>query len=208
MRVILSGKGLKQCLRWMQWSLFATAVGTLGYAGFALADSQMFQAEERRRLDGLLRARVEVSAGKAASHRDLRHSKEGALIGRIEIPRVGVSVVVVEGTSTRSLRRAVGHIGGTALPGEPGNSAISGHRDTFFRPLRNIRKDDEITVTTLVGEYRYRVEWTRVVGKQEVAVLDPTASEVLTLVTCYPFYLVGSAPKRFIVRAVRVEGSE
>ena len=125
------------------------------------------------------------------------------LIGRIEIPRLGLSASVMEGTSTTTLRRAVGNIAGTALPGQPGNVGISGHRDTFFRPLRNIRRNDIITLTTLLGEYRYRVMSTRIVRPTNVAVLDPTGNEILTLVTCYPFYFVGPAPSRFIVRAER-----
>jgi sortase A len=128
----------------------------------------------------------------------------GGLIGRMEIPRLGLSVVVIEGTSETTLRRAAGHIAGTALPGQPGNVGISGHRDTFFRPLRNIRRDDIITLTTLLGEYRYRVISTRIVPPTNVAVLDPDGTELLTLVTCYPFYFVGPAPSRFIVRAERV----
>jgi sortase A len=126
------------------------------------------------------------------------------LIGRIDIPRLGVSAIVIEGDGTTTLRRAVGHIPGTALPGEPGNVGISGHRDTFFRPLRNIRRNDIVTLTTLQGEYRYRVLSTRIVTPNNVAVLDPSTNETLTLVTCYPFYFVGSAPNRFIVRAERV----
>jgi sortase A len=81
---------------------------------------------------------------------------------------------------------------------------ISGHRDRFFRPLRNIRQNDIITLTTLLGEFRYRVVSTRIVNPEDVAVLDPSGDEILTLVTCYPFYFVGSAPNRFIVRAQRV----
>jgi sortase A len=87
------------------------------------------------------------------------------------------------------------------LPGQLGNVGIAGHRDTFFRPLRNIRQGDMIALTTLEGEYRYRVVSTSVVSPSEVSVLRPTGEEVLTLVTCYPFYYVGSAPERFIVRA-------
>src|SRR5260370_589049 len=99
---------------------------------------------------------------------------------------------------------AVGHIPGTAVPGQTGNVGISGHRDTFFRPLRNIRQNDTITVTTLVGEYRYRVVSTKIVGPSDVAVLGRSGKEILTLVTCYPFYFVGSAPDRFVVRAERI----
>jgi len=117
---------------------------------------------------------------------------------------IGLSVMVIEGTGAKALRRAAGHIAGTALPGQPGNIGISAHRDTFFRPLRNIRQDDIITLTTMGGEYRYRVVSTRVVNPSGVEVLGPSQTEVLTLVTCYPFYFVGSAPQRFIVRAERV----
>jgi sortase A len=102
------------------------------------------------------------------------------------------------------LRRAVGHIPGTALPSEHGNVGISGHRDTFFRPLRNIRQDDEITLATLNGAYRYRVDTIQVVGPEDIKVLDSTTESMLTLVTCYPFYFVGPAPQRFIVRAHRI----
>jgi sortase A len=80
---------------------------------------------------------------------------------------------------------------------------ISGHRDTFFRQLRNIRRNDIITLTTLLGEYRYRVMSTEIVRPNNVAMLDSDENEILTLVTCYPFYFVGPAPDRFIVRAER-----
>ena len=126
------------------------------------------------------------------------------MIGRIEIARVGISVVVVEGTDDHILRRSAGHILGTALPGKPGNVGIAGHRDTFFRPLRNIRRNDIITLSTPRGEYRYRVVSTKVVSPSDVAVLDSDGNQILTLVTCYPFYFVGAAPSRFIVRAERV----
>jgi sortase A len=123
----------------------------------------------------------------------------------MEVQRLGVSVVVMEGTSNKILRRAVGHIAGTAMPGQAGNVGIAGHRDTFFRPLRKIQPDDIITLSTLRGSYRYRVVFTKVVSPDDVAVLNPDGKkEALTLVTCYPFYYVGSAPERFIVRAERV----
>jgi sortase A len=114
--------------------------------------------------------------------------------------------MIMEGTDGRTLRHAVGHIPGTALPGQQGNVALAGHRDTFFRGLRNINKDDEITLTTLHGSYRYRVDSTQVVEPRDTEVLDATTDNILTLVTCYPFYFVGPAPKRFIVRAHRFPG--
>jgi sortase A len=127
------------------------------------------------------------------------------LIGRIEVPRLDLSVIVMEGVEASTLRRAAGHIPGTGLPGQAGNVGIAGHRDTLFRPLRNIRRDDLITLVTPLGEYHYRVVSTRIVNPHDVAVLDPDGNEILTLVTCYPFYFVGSAPDRFVVRAERIE---
>jgi sortase A len=127
-------------------------------------------------------------------------------LGRIEISSIGLAAMILEGTDRRTLRRAVGHIPGTPLPGQPGNVVITGHRDTFFRGLRNIHKDDEITLTTLNGSFRYRVDSTRVVEPEDTRVLDHSDGAILTLVTCYPFYYVGPAPKRFVVRAHRLPG--
>lgn len=126
------------------------------------------------------------------------------LLGRLRIPRLHVAAMVREGADSGTLRRAVGHIPGTALPGKTGNVALAGHRDTFFRELRNIEKDDTIDFETEQGTYRYAVESTKIVGPRDVSVLTAASGRTLTLVTCYPFYYVGSAPKRFIVRAVQV----
>jgi sortase A len=136
-----------------------------------------------------------------------RRPLESELIGRLEIPRLNVTAMVREGADGKTLRRAVGHIPGTALPGEAGNVALAGHRDTFFRALRDIRKDDTIQFETESGIYRYQVESTEIVGPRDVGVLAASNQDTLTLVTCYPFYYVGSAPKRFIVRAAQVEVS-
>jgi sortase A len=133
-------------------------------------------------------------------------SVPASLVGHIAIRRVGISAVVAEGSDEITLRRAVGHITGTPLPGEPGNVGLAGHRDTFFRALRNIRAGDLIVLTTPRGEFRYSVVSIKVVKPKALDVLDPTGEEILTLVTCYPFYFVGSAPNRFIVCAKRVRG--
>ena len=111
---------------------------------------------------------------------------------------------MLPGTDDRTLDRAVGHIEDTAQPGTDGNSGIAGHRDGFFRGLKDIVPGDAIELDTLQGKDVYRVERTWVVDPEDVSVLDPTPARALTLVTCYPFYFVGSAPQRFIVRAVRV----
>ncbi len=123
------------------------------------------------------------------------------LIGRIIIPRLGVRAIVREGVDDKTLRHAVGHVPETVRPGVMGNIGLAGHRDSFFRPLKGIRKKDKILIETLNGNYEYQVDRFEIVGKNDVAVLAPSKSSILTLVTCYPFYYVGHAPRRFIVRA-------
>jgi sortase A len=169
----------------------------LAYCAFVLIDARWFHEQENRLLEiGLRNPPPEGGIPAAVT--------AGSLIGRIEIPRLGLSEIVMEGADARVLRRAAGHVPGTALPGQAGNTAITGHRDTFFRPLRKIRRDDLIRVTTLQGEFLYRVVSTGIVDPGDVGVLDADEGQALTLITCYPFYFVGAAPQRFIVRAERV----
>lgn len=194
---------LAQTLKWGRRLLFACAALTLGYCGYVLTDAWIFQYGESRSLERQLHKERSLPN----SSPGLLAVATGGLIGRLEIPRLGLSVIVIEGEDKTTLRRAAGHVPGTPLPGQAGNVGITGHRDTFFRPLRNIRHNDIITLITLQGEFHYRVVSTRVVSPDDIAVLDSTGGEILTLVTCHPFYFVGPAPNRFIVRAERVRGS-
>jgi sortase A len=123
----------------------------------------------------------------------------------LRIPKIRLEVPVLRGTDDFTLNRAVGHIDDTALPGTEGNSGIAGHRDSFFRGLKDIAAGDAIELETLRGKEMYRVERIWVVSPEDVSVLDATPTRSLTLVTCYPFYHVGPAPQRYIVRAGRVE---
>jgi sortase A len=123
----------------------------------------------------------------------------------LRIARVRLEVPVLPGTNARTLDRALGHIEGTAPPGTGGNVGIAGHRDSFFRGLRDISPGDLIEIDTLRENYSYRVERTWIVDPTEVSVLAPTPGPALTLVTCFPFDFIGSAPRRFIVRAVPVD---
>ena len=127
--------------------------------------------------------------------------RRGALIGRLEVPRLGLAVMVKEGSDEEILAKAVGHLPSSPVPGVPGNVAVAGHRDTFFRPLKDLRPHDRILFTTLQGTFEYEVESEKIVRPSDVSVLRASAEPTLTLVTCYPFYYVGSAPKRFIARA-------
>jgi sortase A len=210
-RLLVAKQPVQRILGWTQGLLFAAGLALLGWCAYVVLDARVFQQAEDRRLDGLLLASHETDGGASGNPSTAAPSvvrlpvSAAGLIGRLDIPRLGLSVIVIEGVRAATLRRAVGHIPRTALPGQPGNVGISGHRDTFFRPLRNIRQNDMVTVTTPTGEFRYRVVSTRIVRPDNVAVLNATENQVLTLVTCYPFYFVGPAPSRFIVRAERVD---
>lgn len=132
-------------------------------------------------------------------------SKDLDAFGRIEIPRIGVRAVIRKGDDEETLDRAVGLLPGAAIPGEAGNVVLAAHRDTFFRPLRKIRVADRIKILVPPNEYVYEVESTRVVSPTETSVLQSRGVDELTLVTCYPFGFVGTAPDRFIVSAKRVD---
>ncbi len=125
----------------------------------------------------------------------------GQPVGRLEIPRLHLSVVVLQGDTPKILRIAAGHIDGTALPGVTGNVGIAAHRDSFFRPLRNIRDGDSVLVITSYGTFHYLVYATEIVKPTDVQVLQPTSGRELTLITCYPFTYIGAAPKRFVIHA-------
>jgi sortase A len=163
------------------------------YCGFVLTKTWIFQRS----------ASVTLQHGSIAVPR-VRVAMDGVM-GRIDVPRLGLSAIIVEGTTAASLRHAVGHILQTGLPGQArSNTGLAAHRDTFFRPLKDVRLEDIIRLTTPQGEFRYRVVSTRVVPPSDVSVLDSNDREILTLVTCFPFQFVGLAPDRFIVRAERI----
>lgn len=138
---------------------------------------------------------------------DRNRLRERELIGRLEIPRLQLETIVREGAREDTLSIAAGHIPNTALPGQPGNVAVAGHRDTLFRELKGIRDGDLIQFETLSGSYVYQVESTQIVKPTQVSVLNPAPYSELTLVTCYPFTFIGSAPDRFIVKARQVLAS-
>ena len=125
----------------------------------------------------------------------------------LRIRRLGIEAPVYEGTDDGTLNRGVGHIEGTPLPGVPGNSGLAGHRESFFRALKDVTTGDAIEIVTRASIVTYRVERTWIVAPEDVWVLDPTPAPAITLVTCYPFYFIGSAPQRFIVRALETSNA-
>lgn len=211
-------------MRWLERSLLLIGLLCLGAYAYAWIDTRYTQYKEEKALEAALARQAEAAtpASKSdaaalssfqeepetASKPALEPGEEGDLIGRIEIPRIGVSAIVLEGIGSKTLRRGVGRIPNTSLPGEEGNLGLAAHRDSFFRGLKDIRKNDIISLQTVAGTYSYRVEWTEIVRPRDTYVLDETEVPALTLVTCYPFYYVGSAPQRFIVRARQVEEGE
>jgi len=135
----------------------------------------------------------------------------GAWLGRMDMPTLHLQATVLEGSDDGTLSRGAGHIEDTSLPDNVvsgSNIGIAGHRDTIFRPLRNVHQGDPLTLTTARGSYHYRVVKTTIVGPDDVYVLDPTPRPTVTLVTCYPFEFIGHAPRRFIVQAELVDNSE
>jgi sortase A len=191
---------IEAVFRWSGNLLLLSGIAALAWCGYVLVEARLFQDQADAYLERAIQARTGGTGG------FIGRLTEGEPLGRMDIPRIGMSVVVLEGIAPHTLRLGVGHVPGTALPGAPGNVALAGHRDTFFRGLRKIHKGDAIMVTTLRGSYTYVVESTKVVPPDDVAVLDRTSRPALTLVTCYPFYFVGAAPKRFIVRAYGTTG--
>jgi sortase A len=189
---------MRGLLRWLEAGFLLISALALGYSSYSWIVAHLFQSRAHRLVNQLMQA-----PGKPGPPAP---GAEGALLGEIQIPRIGVSSVILEGTDESTLRKAVCHIAGTALPGQAGNIAIAGHRDTFFRPLRRIAIGDEVLISSPAGRFAYRVQSVQVVGPEDAQVLDRTTRDTVTLVTCYPFSFVGAAPKRFIVQATRVVG--
>ncbi|MBZ5661359.1 MAG: class D sortase [Acidobacteriia bacterium] len=171
----------------------------LGFAGYAVLDQYWYQNVEMSKFEA-----VAVSVPPKPPAFVAAPIAVGGVIGELEVPRLKLKAMVVQGDSEQMLRRAVGHLPETALPGEAGNVALAGHRDGIFRPLRNVLPGDLITFRTPDREFQYQVEWTAVVPPTAVRVIEPTSDPAMTLITCFPFYYVGAAPERFVVRARRI----
>jgi sortase A len=198
-------------IHWLQRGLLVLGLLLLAVWARSYFESRGFQSAESKKLTDALRqaehapsrgtaTRAPDMGSHASSHLEDSLGRTGAL-GRLEIPRLGISAMVAEGADAPTLRRAVGHIRSTAEPGALGNCALAGHRDTFLSKLEGVRVNDVVRMVTIDRTYVYSVRWIEVVEPQQVEVLDSTATRSLTLVTCYPFTLAGHAPRRFIVRA-------
>jgi sortase A len=184
---------------WLERLLIVIGCACLMAVGMMLGRAVAFQQAAAQALERELMTPAPPAVAAEESAPDAPIAP--GLIGRLEIPRLDVSVIVMEGEDDATLDVAVGHLPDTALPWEDGNAVIAGHRDTFFRPLKHVREGDEIRMTTARGTFDYRVIRTEIVEPTSLQVLAPTPHRSLTLVTCYPFSYIGSAPQRFVIHA-------
>jgi sortase A len=196
--------------RFFSYLLISGGALFLFLGGRELLDSNLGQSEAQREFRAIPQSKPSpfTPARHASSAPSPRFPapRLGDAIARLTIPRLAAGLYVVEGDGARQLRRGPGHLSGTAMPGDIGNCIIAGHRDTHFRILKDIRRGDEIVLQTRNGEYTYRVRTTQIVSPRDTEPLRPTNDAELHLVTCYPFYYLGSAPKRFIVDATLESG--
>ena len=208
---------MKAFLNFIQGLLLVFGLLALGWCGFVFLKGSLYQRAGREALSSSQTEGSAESPGLGTMVGGVRLPPvplpsvhlplaQRSLVGSVEIPRIGLNAVIWEGIDDDTLERGAGHVPGTAAPGEAGNIGVAGHRDTFFRPLRKIRLKDRVRLDTKHGSYQYLVESIQVVEPEDVQVLEASHQPVLTLVTCYPFSLVGKAPKRFIVRARQVGG--
>ncbi len=212
MKVLISTRAV---VRWLERGLWTVGVAALALWVAFTWDGRMGAEHELRtfaahRLEAARPATPPIdqrlwSSKRMAAWRDALEREAPVALAVLRIPRLELEVAVLPGTDEWTLNRAVGHIEDTPSPGETGNSGIAGHRDGFFRVLKDVQVGDWLDLETLDRRLTFRVERTWIVKPEDVSVLDATASPALTLVTCYPFYFVGSAPERFIVRAVRAD---
>jgi sortase A len=179
-------------LHCFEWLLLGVGVGCLGTYAYETVEARRFQAEQTAAFEQ--QAKTPVVPVRV---------RTGGLVGMLDVPRLQLRTPVIEGDDMVTLKRSVGHLPDTPLPWQSGNSAIAGHRDGLFRPLKDVKVGDEIRFRTTSDELRYRVTGTSIVMPDDLTVLATQSESTLTLITCYPFYYVGTAPKRFVVHAVR-----
>ncbi|MBZ5558017.1 MAG: class D sortase [Acidobacteriia bacterium] len=192
-------------LRALEWALLgAGAACVVWYVGVRAA-AEFVHARQRATLERTIVART--LPGDEERIPAPGPAPDPGLIGELEIPRLGVSGTVMAGDDDGVLRVAIGYLSGTPPPWQDGNSAFAGHRDSIFRPLRDIRIGDDIRLATPHGEFRYRVRRTLVVDPEEIWVLGPVPRVNLTLITCFPFSYIGHAPRRFVVQAEKIQSA-
>jgi sortase A len=191
-------------LRALEYALIFTATICLSWYGWQMYQVDRGQSRAVAEIQEALRTPATAANESGRDIAPFPVPPIGGIIGRLEIPRLHLTAPVKAGENNEVLDFSVGYLPDTPLPWMPGNSAFAAHRDRLFRPLENIREGDDITLSTTHGNLRYRVLQTLIVNPSDVWVLDPIPKVSLTLITCYPFYYVGHAPRRFIVQAEKL----
>ena len=200
-------KAINQLLKFLERACLVAGFSLIAVATAAHVDAmahKQIAVDEFERIRSSIASpndQADWSETRKAGYQEAMLRDAGETLAVLRIPASNIVVPVFDSTSGLALNRGAGHVSGTALPGEPGNVAIAAHRDGFFRGLNDIQIGDEIELTTLEGQQVYRVAELDIVDPLDVSVLEPTNASIITLITCYPFYYVGAAPDRFIVRA-------
>jgi LPXTG-site transpeptidase (sortase) family protein len=183
--------------KWLQLTLWAIAIGCLGWVAGSTTQAFLFDRNGRE------------------DFRRIAHSGQvpstlapGSIVGILDIPRLGFSEIVAEGDAESTLKVAIGHLPDTPLPWEAGNSALAGHRDGRFRALKDLAAGDRLRLETHHGILEYVVRETHIVDPDDVWVLNPSRTRMLTLITCHPFDFIGPAPRRYVIMADAVAGAE
>jgi sortase A len=197
----------RQRRRFVSYGLMAGGLALFFLGAREFLESRAGQAEAQRQFDNIESAKPSPFPADAGISKQTAPAL-GAAVAKLIIPRLNAELYVVEGDGASELRRGPGHMAGTPMPGQDGNCIIAGHRDTHFRVLKDIRKGDAIVLQTGAGQYTYRVSETQVVLPSNTASLRPTQDAELHLITCYPFYYLGSAPQRFVVQAKLQDDSQ
>src|SRR5205807_7925059 len=174
-----------------------SGLSLLGYVGYQYWD--MYHTQQQ------LEAQWERQAASASVPGQPKQVPAADTLTRVSIPRINMDAIVIEGASRKQLSIGPGHVIDTAMPGEPGNAVITGHRDTFFRNIYELKKGDEIIVRRNGQVFKYQVTGKKIVEPEDVSVLKPTQDAQLTLITCYPTYYIGPAPKRLVIFSKLVE---
>ena len=215
---------------WLRTLFYLVGFAALGYYGYTLGEQYVYERYENWAFDQEMAGRQvtpkdwlmsitplgnwigyslppvrQTPAPPAREAPEMKRPHDipkGTVLGRVDIPRLHLSAMVRQGTDEETLKTAVGHVPSTQFAGEVGNFAIAAHRDTLFRTLKDIRIGDTVIFQSTGGNYEYKVASTQIVKPTDVSVIRPQGDQkLLTMITCYPFYFVGSAPKRFIVTA-------
>ena len=178
--------------------VLATLIFTIGGVSTGVALVQIYQMNDFQKSIIIESAKLNAPGSTQLKYEPV---KLGEVIGIITIPKLSAVYPIVQGTDDKDLKKGVGHYVNSVMPGAKDNSVLAGHRDSVFAKLGQLRHGDEVIIKTSSGTFRYVVSRTRIVLANDRTVIVPTPTATLTLSTCYPFYYIGNAPKRFIVSA-------